>query len=480
MDERLRRAAREGNVSDLYALIQEDGNVLRRIDEVEFISTPLHIAADAGCIDFANEIMSLKPSFAKKLNPEGLSPIHVAVEKGHRELVLNLMENAIDLVRVKGKMGETPLHYVIAREDNAELLSRFLKDCPESTRDLTTKNQTALHIAVKNNKEKALKILCNKFRKTDYCEDVVNRKDRNGDTALHIAARDNRHKFRKQIVQKSSAIFHGLDNISGEDRNALLVILGLLLTATFQASLSPPGGVWQGDSSSNSTVTGGNDGKEPGESVMGQSEERNALLVILGLLLTATFQASLSPPGGVWQGDNDGKEPGKSVMDKSSFLLFYIPTSAVFIVTFFLTLGLLKPFPRGFRSSLQLLLAFLAICFYQSVLFLAPTDSAALVIHLSNWTVQRTLREDNLIADTLAKEEVRSTGLHGFAFESYPKGLIPMDHPSVWSIESRPPVKFGLWVSQIKKWSGGPGILSCSSSDVKKGSSAVHLIRLNL
>ncbi|MBA0742321.1 hypothetical protein Gogos_015389, partial [Gossypium gossypioides] len=40
-----------------------------------------------------------------------------------------------------------------------------------------------------------------------------------------------------------------------DDRTALLVILGLLLTATYQASLSLPGGVWQGDSSSNSIVT---------------------------------------------------------------------------------------------------------------------------------------------------------------------------------------------------------------------------------
>ncbi|XVF82434.1 hypothetical protein PTKIN_Ptkin16aG0047600 [Pterospermum kingtungense] len=196
MDERLRRVAREGNVSDLYALIQEDGNVLRQIDEVEFISTPLHVAAAAGCIDFANEIMSLKPSFAKKLNPEGLSPIHVAVEKGHRELVLSLMENAKDLVRVKGKKGETPLHYVITREENPQLLPRFLEDCPESIRDLTTGNQSALHIAVRNNKEEALKILCKMLRKTDYCQDVVNQKDRNGDTALHMAARENRHEVR--------------------------------------------------------------------------------------------------------------------------------------------------------------------------------------------------------------------------------------------------------------------------------------------
>ncbi|KAK8510286.1 hypothetical protein V6N12_008159 [Hibiscus sabdariffa] len=80
-----------------------------------------------------------------------------------------------------------------------------------------------------------------------------------------------RYKCDNQIVKyatkASSIIFHDMDKISGDDRNAMLVILGLLLTATFQASLSPPGGLWQGDPSSNSRRVGGEYGS-PGTSVM--------------------------------------------------------------------------------------------------------------------------------------------------------------------------------------------------------------------
>ncbi|XP_022722185.1 uncharacterized protein LOC111279488 [Durio zibethinus] len=323
MDESLRTAARQGNISDLYRLIQEDGNVLKRIEKVEFIDTPLHVAADEGCIDFAMELLTLKPTFARKLNQQGFSPIHLAVEKGHKELVLLLLENDKDLVRVKGKKGETPLHYAITREHKHDLIARFLKVCPECVRDVTTTNETALHIATRNNELEALKLLCGMLRRTDYREKVVNQKDRNGETALHIAARDNRHE-----------VLHiYMDNISIEDRNALLVILGLLLTATYQAGLSPPGSVWQGDSSSNSI-----------------------------------------------DNQRDKEKVGKSVMKEIDFLYFYIPSSAVFMVTFFLTLGLLKPFPRGFRTALQVLLAFLAICFYESIFHLAPTDLAAGVI----------------------------------------------------------------------------------------------------
>ncbi|XVE68911.1 hypothetical protein DITRI_Ditri09bG0107600 [Diplodiscus trichospermus] len=392
MDESLRKAAQEGNIEELYASIQRDRHVLREIDEMEFVDTPLHIAAAEGCIDFAMEIMNLKPSFAGKLNQQGFSPIHLAVEKGHKELVLRLVEVDKDLVRVKGKKGETPLHYAITREHNLDLVARFLEACPQCIRDVTTANQTALHVATKNNELEALKLLCGMLRRTDYRKDVVNQKDINGDTALHIAARDNRHKmiklllkckadkhatneagstapdvaqqlknkesirilrgffiprvstlmykFQKQIskyvTNASTVIFHDMDNISIEDRNALLVILGLLLTATFQASLSPPGSVRQGDGSSTSNANEG----------------------------------------------GEDQVAGKSVMDQINFLLFYIPASAVFIVTFFLTLGLLKPFPRGFRTALQVLLAFLAICFNESIFFLAPTYLATIVINL--------------------------------------------------------------------------------------------------
>ncbi|XVF83522.1 hypothetical protein PTKIN_Ptkin16aG0495500 [Pterospermum kingtungense] len=352
MDESLRTAAMKGNVSELYKLIQEDRKILKHIDEEEYIDTPLHIAADAGCIDFAMEIMSLKPSFARKLNEQGFSPMHLALENGHEELALLLLEKDKDLVGVKGRNGETSLHRAITRKRSHKLLAKFLKACPECIQDVTTTNQTALHIAITNNHLEALRLLCRRLLKTDYCEDVVNQKDRNDNTALHIAARDNQHqmielllkckadkhlvnkdnnqsisilddffltprvstfiyKLKKKIVKRvekaSSTIFHDMDSISIDDRNALLVILALLLGATFQNVLSPPGSVLQGDSSSsNSTIT------------------------------------------------DTTPIPGKSVMPETSFLLFYIPSYVVFTVTFFLTLCLLKPFPSGFRSALQM------------------------------------------------------------------------------------------------------------------------------
>ncbi|MBA0786843.1 hypothetical protein Gotri_027517 [Gossypium trilobum] len=299
MDERLRTAARTGNVTDLYNLIQRDGNVLRHFDEVEFVDTPLHIAAEEGCIRFAMEMMNLKPAFARKLNQQGLSPLHIAVKQGHKEMALRFLEMDNDLVRVKGKNGKTPLHFLSEAGNHDGMLDRILEICPQCIQYVPIENRNALHIAVENNRLDVLQVLIRTLWKTDYYREVVNQIDEDGNTALQLAAFHNqpelklllnckadKHannqagwtvmdvaqqqhnresitilrgcfipevsnfkcKLEKQIVKHvtkaSSLIFHNMDNISGEDRNALLVILGVLLAATYQASLSPPGGVW--------------------------------------------------------------------------------------------------------------------------------------------------------------------------------------------------------------------------------------------
>ncbi|EOY18332.1 Uncharacterized protein TCM_042935 [Theobroma cacao] len=89
MDECLRKAAQKGDIVEIYASIQRDGDIFRHIGEMEFVDTPLHIAAPRGWIDLAMEIMIFKPSFAKKLNPKGFTPIHLAMENGHEDLALH-------------------------------------------------------------------------------------------------------------------------------------------------------------------------------------------------------------------------------------------------------------------------------------------------------------------------------------------------------------------------------------------------------
>ena len=203
MDERivkLNEVAQHGNIEAFYNLIiRKDVKILEDIDELPFADTPLHIAASAGGsqhIQFAMEMMRLKPSFARKPNRNGYSPIHLALQNGHTKMVCRLLHIDGDLVRVKGKMGITPLHEVAAAaatEQQLDLLVKFLSACPNSIEDETIQNQTALHIALENNNLDAFKCLVRWLRKnkSENAREILNRRNEEGNTVLHVAVSKN-------------------------------------------------------------------------------------------------------------------------------------------------------------------------------------------------------------------------------------------------------------------------------------------------
>ncbi|XP_057463232.1 ankyrin repeat-containing protein BDA1-like [Actinidia eriantha] len=181
----LRDAARAGDINGLYNSIKKVPNILDHIDNTPFVDSPMHIATSAGHANFAIEIFSLKPSFGRKLNPDGLSPLHLALQNGHFETVRRVIKFDQELVRVKGKERLTLLHFA-AKTDNINILAELLFVCPESILDLTIRDETALHIAVKNMKLSALEVLLGFLGRTNN-KCLLKSKDEIGNTVLHTA-----------------------------------------------------------------------------------------------------------------------------------------------------------------------------------------------------------------------------------------------------------------------------------------------------
>ena len=105
MDERIekiKQVAQHGNIDAFYILIREDVKLLEDIDQLPFVDTPLHIATFAGYIPLATELMRLKTSFAWKPNPDGFSPIHLALLNGETQIMLWILKVSGNLVRVQG------------------------------------------------------------------------------------------------------------------------------------------------------------------------------------------------------------------------------------------------------------------------------------------------------------------------------------------------------------------------------------------
>nr|XP_023894193.1 ankyrin repeat-containing protein BDA1-like [Quercus suber] len=391
--ERMRQVAQQGNIDAFYLIIQEDVKLLEHMDKLPFVDTPLHIAAHAGHIPFAMELMRLKPSFSIKLNPDGYSPIHLALQNGHMELVRRLVEVHGDLVRVKGRAGITPLHYVAATietDDHHDLLSDFLKACPNSIEDVTVRNESALHIALKYDKLEAFLHLVRWMRRnwsqnpTLWESKVLNRKDEQGNTALHIAVYKNQPKAVKQLLY--SGVDVNIKNSEGkkagdilaqqtqEENSKIKVMLrraGALPSSSIPQVYYYAQYLWTIFSRLEKSRL-----HFINEWIEISDDRRNVLLVVATLLLTVTYQGVLSPPGGLWQDDHS---PGANQTNTTFPAIRKFNSSAPLENEAGTPIGL-RNFPFWVFLSLNSLTFMLS---YSTILLLIPTQHIYRIVRLS-------------------------------------------------------------------------------------------------
>ncbi|XP_074328060.1 ankyrin repeat-containing protein BDA1-like [Apium graveolens] len=198
--EKLNEAAEEGDIEKLYESIGEEPYILEKIDNIPFVDTPLHKAAKAGHKAFTVEMMRLKPSFTRKLNPKGYCPIHLAVQWNHDDVVIRMINIDRELVRVQGKECNTPLHCA-AKKGNTDLVVEFLLACPESILDVNAKEQTALHSAVEANNFDTVKVMLEWLRLLD-AQFVLGWTDEDDNSILHIAADKKNVEMIKILIPK--------------------------------------------------------------------------------------------------------------------------------------------------------------------------------------------------------------------------------------------------------------------------------------
>ncbi|CAH2048308.1 unnamed protein product [Thlaspi arvense] len=184
----------------------------------------------------------------------------MGVENRQVEMALELVKFDPNLVRLRGRGGVTPLHLVVEKGD-VELLTEFLMACPKSILDVNASGETAIHTAVMNGRYEELKALTGwirRMRQSDAASietDILDRKNRDGNTALHVAAYENKHEALYFWEYCSIRMTRYRSGISDGNRNALLVITILVITATYGTALQPPRALTGEDKGSDSSST---------------------------------------------------------------------------------------------------------------------------------------------------------------------------------------------------------------------------------
>ncbi|CAA2968110.1 ankyrin repeat-containing BDA1-like [Olea europaea subsp. europaea] len=155
------------DIVHLYTKIRDNPHYLEVLNEMPFVESPLHTVASEGRTNLAFEILRLKPSLGKKLNLDGLCPLHLALDNGHTNTVKRLVKHDPDLVRVPRRAGNTLL------KTNNTLIFRRSND----------EGNTVMHLAALTNQSQVMKSLIK------YVQ--VNKKNVEGKTVLDILSPEN-------------------------------------------------------------------------------------------------------------------------------------------------------------------------------------------------------------------------------------------------------------------------------------------------
>ncbi|XP_027109617.1 ankyrin repeat-containing protein BDA1-like isoform X1 [Coffea arabica] len=419
MDRRLIEAAQTGNVQDLHNLIKENPLVLRSAP-LAVSETPLHIACIGGHIDYVKEVLHLRPEFAEELNQDGFSPLHIASGNGDIQIVKELLQVNCFLCLIKGRERRIPLHYA-AIKGRIHVIHELLSACAESVGYVTGRGETILHLALKNNQFEAFEFLVQYLIRSNNRE-ILNKKDHQGESILHLAVSRKQyeqvidfmldknvfHEGRVEVNSLNKRGFTPIDSLLSEGGDREIEEMLKAAGARMAADLQSP---QNGASSDNLVVTTQSPSPFQSRRVRAQSpsakllnyfkfdklrdspnEVRNTLLVLAVLIATATYQAVLSPPGGVWQDDSlpsqgtgtnatstKPHKAGEAVMGthrKTSYGLFLIFNSIGFFMSTFMINVLTAGFPL--RMELQLSLLALMATYDTSMAAISPDEDITL------------------------------------------------------------------------------------------------------
>ncbi|KAL9175805.1 hypothetical protein ABFS82_02G136100 [Erythranthe guttata] len=207
MDERLYKAAMEGNTETLIKLIQTDPLILERTPITPHLETPLHVATMLGHESFAVELLNRKPGLAGQLDRQSSSPLHLAAAGGHVAIAKRLLMVDPDACYALDRDGRNPIH-IAAAMGRVDVLREMVRVRPESARERVKRGGrscgTVLHLCVEYGRFEALKIV---LEDLSFDKDLVNGVDQNGNTVLHLAVADKQVEVLLLLLLLLLAIF---------------------------------------------------------------------------------------------------------------------------------------------------------------------------------------------------------------------------------------------------------------------------------
>ncbi|XP_026388840.1 ankyrin repeat-containing protein At5g02620-like isoform X2 [Papaver somniferum] len=309
--EKIYLAARKGDVKSLAIILDANPNL--RLHDATFTSfrrTPLHVAAMLGHVKFAEEILRLTlndeqhPADVK--DSQGFTALHLASVRGNVDMVRLLLNARVDTCTVPDQDGRTPLH-LAAMRNNVEVMEMLLLRKPDAIYQvLMDRRETILHLCVKHHTFKALKSLVEYLSHspsdttTNPNATSVNSKDIDGNTILHLAAKTKQLKVMDYLLEHD---YIGVE-INALNKANLRALQMLAQNEMDDIQMLAKSEMVELEISCLGYFCERVDRKTSSDNQW-MHERVNMLMVVAVLIAGIAFQATVSPPGGVFQEDSE-------------------------------------------------------------------------------------------------------------------------------------------------------------------------------